>query len=365
MNTGSLAPQLRDLGGFAPTLRSRMLHDYELVRHLERPHPGEWWLATKRSDRQTAVLCFMARESVSDQHVALLEQELQLAMRLAPHPHIASVFAAEVNSTQLACAAAYVDGDDLVSLLSETGPMPLDAAMECVRQCLLGLRHAHNHGLAHNDLTPADLIIDFDGVLKICNWGCTIVSPQCDFTLSKVKDLRAVAKILHFLVTGSPTHTACKHYGEVIAHPMATSNKCACAQLPQELQDFCTRLETSGSEGFNSAEDAIAACDLISADLEISSYTTDSDAALGVDSAVRSGHLVVPAAPEANSVSHCESESPVALRDCGEAETENARASVLATKLCPSDSGGRWFWLYGVLFAIVVAVLATVGYLLW
>jgi serine/threonine protein kinase len=365
MNTGSLAPQLRDLGGFAPTLRSRMLHDYELVRHLERPHPGEWWLATKRSDRQTAVLCFMARESVSDQHVALLEQELQLAMRLAPHPHIASVFAAEVNSTQLACAAAYVDGDDLVSLLSETGPMPLDAAMECVRQCLLGLRHAHNHGLAHNDLTPADLIIDFDGVLKICNWGCTLVSPQCDFTLAKVKDLRAVAKILHFLVTGSPTHTACKHDGEIMASPMATSNTCTCAQLPQELQDFCARLETSGVEGFTSAEDAIAACDLISADPEIAIYATEPAATSGIDSVVRSLHSVVPAAPEAKPVSHCESESPVASSASGEGESENARASVLATGVYPSVSRGRWFWLCGVLFAIVVAVLATVGYLLW
>ncbi len=365
MNTGSLAPQLRDLGGFAPTLRSRMLHDYELVRHLERPHPGEWWLATKRSDRQTAVLCFMARESVSDQHVALLEQDLQLAMRLAPHPHIASVFAAEVNNTQLACAAAYVDGDDLVSLLSETGPMPLDAAMECVRQCLLGLRHAHNHGLAHNDLTPADLIIDFDGVLKICNWGCTVVSPQCDFTSAKVKDLRAVAKILHFLVTGSPTHTAYKDDGEVIANPRATSNTCTCAQLPQELQDFCGRLETSGAEGFTSAEDAIAACDLIATGLEIATYATEPASALGDVSAVRSLHSIGPAATEANTVSRCESESPVASRDSCGAVAENAAASNLATTVCRSDSGGRLYWVCGVLLAVVVAVLAAVGYLLW
>jgi serine/threonine protein kinase len=56
----------------------------------------------------------------------------------------------------------YVDGMDLAHLIDERGPLPVPLACEYIRQAALGLQYAHERGLVHCDIKPANLLVRRD-----------------------------------------------------------------------------------------------------------------------------------------------------------------------------------------------------------
>ncbi len=66
----------------------------------------------------------------------------------------------------------YVAGKDLGRVLKERGPLPPTQACEYARQAALGLQHAHECGLVHRDVKPANMILTADGAtVKVLDLG--------------------------------------------------------------------------------------------------------------------------------------------------------------------------------------------------
>src|SRR5690606_7266145 len=71
-----------------------------------------------------------------------------------------------------------VDGIDLASLL-RTGALPLPVALFVTCEVLRGLGHAHDlpasedsvRGLVHRDVSPSDVLIGWDGAVKVSDFG--------------------------------------------------------------------------------------------------------------------------------------------------------------------------------------------------
>ena len=78
------------------------------------------------------------------------------------HPHIVPVFQADETDGALYAAMRYVTGGDGRSLLSRHGPLPLDYAWRVVAQIASALDAAHEHGLIHRDVRPANILLDSD-----------------------------------------------------------------------------------------------------------------------------------------------------------------------------------------------------------
>ena len=92
-------------------------------------------------------------------------------------------------------AMEYVEGIDLDKLVTSAGPPPLPLTCEFLRQTALGLQHAHEMGILHQDLRPANLLVSrsanvaagaspsdswrslmgSDAVVKIQNLGLTLL----------------------------------------------------------------------------------------------------------------------------------------------------------------------------------------------
>ena len=65
----------------------------------------------------------------------------------------------------------YVDGRDLQQMVKEDGPLDYAAAADYIRQAAEGLAHAHQAGLIHRDVKPANLLVDQKNVVKVLDLG--------------------------------------------------------------------------------------------------------------------------------------------------------------------------------------------------
>jgi serine/threonine protein kinase len=79
----------------------------------------------------------------------------------------------------------YVEGPSLQQLITKRGGQPIDKACEYIRQAALGLHHAHEQGLVHRDVKPANLLIDSTGLLKVLDLGLARYESEGEASLTR------------------------------------------------------------------------------------------------------------------------------------------------------------------------------------
>lgn len=68
----------------------------------------------------------------------------------------------------------FVEGQDIYSRVKETGPLSFVEAVDFTIQALTGLNHAHENGLVHRDVKPANLLVTPDGTVKVLDLGLAL-----------------------------------------------------------------------------------------------------------------------------------------------------------------------------------------------
>lgn len=94
----------------------------------------------------------------------LFEREAQ-AISALNHPNICTLF--DVGPSYL--VTELVEGETLRDLL--TRALPLERCLEIARQVLEALRAAHRAGVVHRDLKPQNIMLRFDGYVKVLDFG--------------------------------------------------------------------------------------------------------------------------------------------------------------------------------------------------
>jgi eukaryotic-like serine/threonine-protein kinase len=86
------------------------------------------------------------------------------------HPNICTVYEIGTAGGQLYLAMACYDGETLKERLKR-GPIAAPEAVRIAMQVARGLAKAHQHGIIHRDVKPANLMITGDGMVKILDFG--------------------------------------------------------------------------------------------------------------------------------------------------------------------------------------------------
>jgi len=138
-----------------------MFAGYRIVRLLGSGGMGEVYLAEHpRLPRRDALKVLPAEFSADSDYRERFVREADLAADLW-HPHIVSVHDRGEHDGQLWISMNYVDGLDASGLLAARSGhgLPADQVFRIVEAIAAALDYAHNQGLLHRDVKPANIML--------------------------------------------------------------------------------------------------------------------------------------------------------------------------------------------------------------
>ena len=87
------------------------------------------------------------------------------------HPNIVTVYDIGKTETECYMAMEYIEGAELRTLLLPAKPLPLARALSIAAQVAEGLAYAHERGVVHRDVKPANIMVPESGAVKITDFG--------------------------------------------------------------------------------------------------------------------------------------------------------------------------------------------------
>jgi len=151
-----------------------LLGKYRLLKLLGSGGMSSVYLAEHVALRSKAAVKVLPRKRVSQtSYLERFEQEARLAARLN-HPNIIRTFDLDTAGAVHYIAMEYVEGTDLHAKVKREGPLPVRQAADYIRQAATGLEYAHEEGLVHRDVKPANLMLDVRGTIKVLDLGLAL-----------------------------------------------------------------------------------------------------------------------------------------------------------------------------------------------
>lgn len=176
------------------------------------------------------------------------------------HANIVKVYDIEEMYRTLFIIMEYLEGYSLEEHLENMPGMPLPAVLDILLQICNGLQYAHRQGIVHQDIKPANIFLQPDGLAKIVDFGLACPTGNVDFDLPGTAyymapeqiqgepvdartDIYSLGILAYEMITGArpfPEDTIAlvmdKHLNEDGPDP-----RLQVSDLPVELGDFVTQ----------------------------------------------------------------------------------------------------------------------------
>ncbi len=179
----------------APNSLGRLDH-YEI---LEVVGQGGMGVVLRAKDtklqRNVAIKVLASAMSVSPKARKWFKREAQTAAAVRDD-HVVAIHAVVDDAPLPYLVMEYIEGRNLADLLREHGPMRIDEALRIGHQVARGLDAAHQKGLIHRDVKPANILLEF-GTQRV---------KLTDFGLARAVDDASLSQ--NELVAGTPMYMA-------------------------------------------------------------------------------------------------------------------------------------------------------------
>jgi serine/threonine-protein kinase len=145
-----------------PVSVGELFAGFTILRVLGAGGMGTVYLAAHpRLPRQDALKVLPGEWTADPQYRARFLREAELTASLS-HPNILGVHDRGEHDGQLWISMDYVGGTDASRLVREQHPagLPADEALEIITAVASALDHAHQRGLLHRDVKPANILLD-------------------------------------------------------------------------------------------------------------------------------------------------------------------------------------------------------------
>jgi eukaryotic-like serine/threonine-protein kinase len=283
--------------------RARELGSYRLEELIGRGGMGEVWRASHRMLARPAAVKLIKPEllGATDQAAAAVIQRFRREAEAASFlesPHTIRLYDfGETRAGTFYFAMELLDGLDLESLVRRHGPLPPDRVVHIVRQACHSLAEAHERGLVHRDVKPANIYLcrlgrDHDFV-KVLDFGLVkydqehsvmdTIKTSTELTtgtpaymapemangeaVDRRADLYALGCVAYWLLTGQLVFEADNALRMLIQHIQATPvppGQRAGIALPERLERLIMRcLEKDPAARPPSADAILAELDVV------------------------------------------------------------------------------------------------------
>jgi HAMP domain-containing protein/predicted Ser/Thr protein kinase len=160
----------RSAGG--PTLGAVVAERYALQEVLGSGGTGIVYKAADLTLGETVALKVLRPDLVADDPRARegLKQELRLTRRVS-HRNVVRTYDFGSSQGVPFLTMEYVHGASLAAVLAQHGALHADIVLALAKQLTRALEAAHEQGVMHGDLKPANLLVAIDGLLKVTDFG--------------------------------------------------------------------------------------------------------------------------------------------------------------------------------------------------
>lgn len=87
------------------------------------------------------------------------------------HPNIVTIYDLIEDHSILFIVMEKLNGHDFREIILRREPLPLLTKLDLMAQTCSGVHHAHEHGILHGDLKPANLFVTGDGLVKVMDFA--------------------------------------------------------------------------------------------------------------------------------------------------------------------------------------------------
>ena len=246
------------------------LGKHKLLGHIGTGGMSSVYLAehTKMRDLRAVKVLPQSKLGKSS-YLARFQQEAK-AIASLNHPNIVRAHDIDNQGDTHYIVMEYVDGDDLQTIVKEKGPLSFEKVADYTAQAARGLQHAHDVGLIHRDVKPANVLINSAGKVKLLDLGLALFADDEEASLTidfndKVlgtadylapeqalnshgvdhrADLYGLGCTMYFLLTGNPpfpegtiAQRIAKHQKEMPREIRKIRPSC-----PGELEGICWKM---------------------------------------------------------------------------------------------------------------------------
>ena len=244
---------------------------YRIISKLGEGGMGEVWRATDtKLNRDVAIKLLPVAFALDSARIIRFQREAEVLAALN-HPNIAAIYGVE----ERALVMELVEGPTLECIAK--GPLPVDEALAVARQVASALEFAHERGIVHRDLRPANIMFTPEGGVKVLDFGLAKVlatqstppdpassptltmhstvagailgtaaymSPEqaCGLAVDRRADIWAFGAVLYEMLTGTRAfsgHSVAETLTEVL-HREPDYSRCP-AKLPPKVQYLLKR----------------------------------------------------------------------------------------------------------------------------
>src|SRR5271157_1313534 len=146
------------------------LGPYEIRSPLGAGGMGEVYRAAdSKLGRDVALKVILPEFAQDARLMSRFQREAQVLASLN-HTNIASIYGLEDSGGVRALVMELVEGPTLADRIKE-GAIPLEEALPIAKQIAEGLEYAHERGIIHLDLKPANIKVTHDGKVKVLDFG--------------------------------------------------------------------------------------------------------------------------------------------------------------------------------------------------
>ncbi|MGM7635888.1 Stk1 family PASTA domain-containing Ser/Thr kinase [Bacillus sp. Hm123] len=144
-------------------------------------------------EREVAIKVLRLDFANEEEFLRRFQREAQSATSLV-HPNIVNIFDVGEEEGINYIVMEYVEGMTLKQYIQQFSPIPIEKAIDIMKQLSAAMAFAHHNSIIHRDIKPQNILVDANGNVKITDFGIAMA-----LSATSITQTNAVLGSVHYI----------------------------------------------------------------------------------------------------------------------------------------------------------------------